>query len=70
MSGALKDVVINIMVHSTLLFHIFSEGDAYQMKTGFGYTEGALVVDTEWGENLSPLNNDCIFTDPLHETLW
>lgn len=70
MSGALKDVVINTTVHSTLLFHIFSEGDAYQMKTGFVYTEGALVVDMEWGENLSPLNNGCIFTDVLHETLW
>lgn len=70
MSGALKDILINTMVHSAVLFHIFSEGDAYQMRTGFGYTAGALVVHMEWGENLSPVNNDCICTDVLHETLW
>lgn len=69
-SGALKDIVIDTRVHSTVLFHIFSEGDAYQMKTGFGYRAGALVIHMEWGENLSSVNNDCICTNILHETLW
>lgn len=70
MSGALKDIVINTDVHSAVPFHIFSEGDVYQMKSGFGYTAGALVVHMEWGENFSPVNNDYICTDVLHETLW
>lgn len=70
MSGAFKDIVINTMVHSTVPFPIFSEGDAYQMKTGFGYTAGVLVVHTEWSENLSPVNNDRICRDVLHKTLW
>lgn len=69
-SGAFKVIVIGTMFHSTVLFPFFSEGDAYQMKTGFGYTAGVLVVHMEVGENLSPVNNDRICTDVLHKTLW
>lgn len=34
----------NTVVHSTLLFHIFSGGDAYPIKTVFSYTGGTAVV--------------------------